>query len=70
MGIARWLAKEGRRLRHAQALGDTRNGLMLRLSARDAKRAETDAEAVLEALGQVTRPGPRVPLDQKVAKPF
>ncbi len=67
MEIAIRRAKGEGRLRHAQALEDTRNGLMLRLSARDAKRAETDAEAVLEALGQVTRPGPRVPLNQKIA---
>ena len=48
------------RLRHAQALTDLRDGLLARLSSRSAARVEADAEAVLTAMGQVTRPGPHV----------
>ncbi len=54
-------AAEGR-LRHSQTLGALREGLLARLSARDAARAEADAEAVLQALASVTRPGPKVSL--------
>ncbi len=54
-------AAEGR-LRHSQTLGALREGLLARLSARDAARAEADAEAVLSALAAVTRPGPKVRL--------
>lgn len=50
------------RLRHARALEDLRDGLLSRLSPRDATRSETDAEAVLAGLGQVMRPGPTVTL--------
>ena len=53
-------AESDGRLRHAQALSDLREGLLARLSSRNAARVETDAEAVLTAMGQVTRPGPRV----------
>lgn len=48
------------RLRHAQALADLREGLLARLPSCRAARLEADAEAVLAAMGQVTRPGPRV----------
>lgn len=48
------------RLRHARALTDIRDGLLLRVPAR--ARIEADAEAVLTAMGQVTRPGPKVRL--------
>ncbi len=58
--IAIRAAREEGRLRHARALEDTLDGLMARLPARDARRAEADAEAVLDALGHVARPGPRV----------
>lgn len=50
------------RLRHRQALEGLRDGLLARLTNRDAARAEADAEAVLSALVTVTRPGPRVSL--------
>lgn len=56
---ARGAETEGRR-RHAKALLDMREGLLARLSARNVARVEADAEAVLAAMGQVTRPGPRV----------
>lgn len=56
---ARGAEAEGR-LRHARALAELRDGLLARLPAR--ARIEADAEAVLAAMGQVTRPGPRVAL--------
>ncbi len=52
-------ARDDNRLRHARALEDLRDRLMARLPARDALRAEADAEAVLASLGHVARPGPR-----------
>jgi len=54
---ARTAAADGR-LRHAQALNDLREGLLMKNPAR--ARVEADAEAVLAAMGQVTRPGPKV----------
>jgi predicted DNA-binding transcriptional regulator YafY len=54
---ARSAEAEGR-LRHAKALADLRDGMLARVPAR--ARIEADAEAVLMAMGQVTRPGPRV----------
>ena len=45
---------------------DLRDGMLARLAPRDALRTEADAEAVLTALGQVTRPGPRVNLSPEV----
>lgn len=50
------------RLLHARALEGLRDGLLACLPARDAARAEADAEAVLAAMGHVSRPGPRVSL--------
>lgn len=64
--IATRAAEAEGRLRHAQALSDMREGLLSRLAPRDALRSESDAEAVLIALGQVTRPGPRVNLNPAV----
>ncbi len=57
--IATISARDDNRLRHARALEDMRDRLMARLPARDALRAEADAEAVLASLGHVARPGPR-----------
>ncbi|AVO38445.1 helix-turn-helix transcriptional regulator [Pukyongiella litopenaei] len=54
---ARTAETEGR-LRHARALDELRDGMLVRVPAR--ARIEADAEAVLAAMGQVTRPGPRV----------
>jgi predicted DNA-binding transcriptional regulator YafY len=54
---ARTAQTEGR-LRHARALDDLREGMLARVPAR--ARVEADAEAVLAAMGQVTRPGPQV----------
>lgn len=61
-------AQEQGRLRHARALGDIRDGLLSRLSPKEALRTEADAEAVLSALGQVARPGPRVSLRPEVTE--
>ncbi len=64
--IAARTAGEQGRLRHAQALADLRDGLLARLAPKDALRTEADVEAVLTALGQVTRPGPKVNLAPEV----
>ena len=56
--IAARTAEDEGRLRHARALDDLRDGMLARVPAR--ARVEADAEAVLTAMGQVTRPGPRV----------
>lgn len=58
---ARGARAEGR-LRHARALEETLDRSTTALEPRAARRAETDAEAVLAAIGQVTRPGPKVML--------
>lgn len=60
---ARGAEAEGR-LRHARALADLRDRLLARVPTR--ARVEADAQAVLTAMGQVTRPGPRVSLASKV----
>lgn len=64
--IAIRAAREQARLRHARALEDLRDGLLARLTPRDANRSEADAEAVLAGLGQVMRPGPTVALRPEV----
>lgn len=64
--IAARTARDENRLRHARALEDLRDGLITRLSPRDALRSEADAEAVLSALGQVARPGPKVAMKPEV----
>ncbi|GAB4275519.1 MAG: WYL domain-containing protein [Pararhodobacter sp.] len=56
--IAARAAERENRLRHARALCDLREGLLADAPGR--ARIEADAEAVLTAMGQVTRPGPRV----------
>jgi predicted DNA-binding transcriptional regulator YafY len=55
-------ARSDGRLRHAAALEDLRDALLARLTPRDALRTEADVEAVLLAMGSVTRPGPKVNL--------
>ena len=64
--IAARAARDENRLRHARALEDLRDSLITRLSPRDALRSEADAEAVLSALGQVARPGPKVAMRPEV----
>lgn len=56
--IATRAAQAEGRLRHAKALADLCEGVLARAPAR--ARIEADAEAVLAAMGQVTRPGPKV----------
>ena len=58
--IAARTAREEGRLRHARALDNLRDGMIARLPPARAARSEADAEAVLMALGQVARPGPKV----------
>jgi predicted DNA-binding transcriptional regulator YafY len=64
--IAARTARTQARIRHARALEDLRDGLLARLTPRDATRSEADAEAVLASLGQVMRPGPTVALRPEV----
>jgi predicted DNA-binding transcriptional regulator YafY len=64
--IAARAARDQARLRHARALEGVRDGLLARLTPRDASRSEADAEAVLAGLGQVMRPGPTVALRSEV----
>lgn len=52
------------RLRHARALTELREGLLSQVPSR--ARIEADAEAVLLAMGKVTRPGPRVSLSPSI----
>tara|TARA_R110002074_G_scaffold378796_1_gene556735 strand:- start:2024 stop:3007 length:984 start_codon:yes stop_codon:yes gene_type:complete len=66
--IAARAARDQARLRHARALEDLRDGLLSRLTPRDANRSEADAEAVLAGLGQVMRPGPTVALRSEVTE--
>ncbi|MGX0904759.1 putative DNA-binding transcriptional regulator YafY [Roseovarius sp. MBR-79] len=66
--IAARTARDEARLRHARALEDLRDGLLARLTPRDACRSEADAEAVLAGLGQVMRPGPTVALRPEVTE--
>lgn len=60
--IASLAARGDGRVRHAAALDDLRDELLARLTPKDALRTEADVEAVLLAMGSVTRPGPRVSL--------
>ena len=64
--IASRTARGDGRLRHAAALEGLRDGLLARLTTKDALRTEADVEAVLMAMGSVTRPGPRVNLSPAV----
>lgn len=64
--IAIRAAREENRSRHANALNDLRDGLIARLSPREAYRTEADVEAVLGALGHIMRPGPRVLLAPQI----
>lgn len=61
-------AYEQARLRHARALEDVRDRLLTRLTPRDARRSEADAEAILASLGKVMRPGPTVSLRPEITE--
>lgn len=60
-------ARQADRHRHARALARLRDTLLNRLGPAAARRAETDAEAVLSALETVARPGPRSRILPEVA---
>lgn len=64
LDIAARTAESEGRLRHAKALNDLRDGMLARVPTR--ARVEADAEAVLMAMGQVTRPGPKVSLQPEI----
>lgn len=64
--IASRAARGDGRLRHAVALEELCDGLLARLTPRDALRTEADVEAVLMAMSSVTRPGPKVNLKPAV----
>jgi predicted DNA-binding transcriptional regulator YafY len=64
LDIAARTAESEGRLRHAKALNDLRDDMLARVPAR--ARVEADAEAVLIAMGQVTRPGPKVSLQPAI----
>lgn len=54
-------------MREAGALSALRNRLLAALRPQDARRAEADAEALLEAHGMAARPGPVVEVDPALA---
>jgi predicted DNA-binding transcriptional regulator YafY len=54
--------------RQAHALASLRDRLLAALPVREARRAEADAEAMLEVHGVAARPGPIVAVDQKVSE--
>ncbi|WP_136686019.1 helix-turn-helix transcriptional regulator [Falsirhodobacter xinxiangensis] len=56
-------ARADHRTRHAEALAELRDALVANMAPRDALRAEADAEAILQTLGHVARPGPRITVD-------
>lgn len=60
-------ARAAGRSRHETALSRLRDRFLHDLPAPMARRAESDAEAMLASLGNVTRPGPRARLDAGVA---
>lgn len=59
---------EGRRP-HAEALSLVRDGLIAGMRPKDARRAEADAEAFLQSLGHVARPGPRAEIPPDLLAP-
>ncbi len=56
--IAAREARNQGRVRHTQALEMTRDMLLARLAPGQARRIESDTDAVLTSMGRVTRPGP------------
>ncbi|WP_347268605.1 WYL domain-containing protein [Paracoccus sp. (in: a-proteobacteria)] len=56
-------ARDDQRVRHAAALSEMREALILQMKPLEARRAEAEAEAMLQALGHVARPGPRITMD-------
>lgn len=60
-------AQEGDRHRHARTLTRLRDNLLQQVPGPRARSAETDAEAILQSVGRVARPGPRGRIDPAVA---
>ena len=56
-------ARGDERQRHAEALSELRDALILRMKPGEARRAEAEAEAMLQAMGHLARPGPRIVMD-------
>ena len=61
-------ARRTERSRHATTLTRLRERLLHDLPAQAARRAESDAEAMLAALGAVARPGPKSRIDRNIAE--
>ncbi|MFV1875637.1 helix-turn-helix transcriptional regulator [Nioella sp.] len=55
-------------VRHAAALSGLRDRLLAALPPTEARAAETDSEALLEAYGMAARPGPAVKTDRSIAE--
>ncbi len=55
---------------HAAALAMLRDDLLARLRPGEARRAEAEAEALLQSLGHVARPGPRADIPQGLLAPL
>jgi predicted DNA-binding transcriptional regulator YafY len=60
-------AQENDRHRHARTLIRLRETLLQQVPPRKARAAETDAEAILQSIGRVARPGPRGRINPSVA---
>lgn len=61
-------AQEGGRHRHARTLLRLRDGIVAALPVNRARAAESDAEAVLQSVASVARPGPRGRVSPAVAE--
>lgn len=55
---------------HAAALSLLRDDLLSRLRPQEARRAEAEAEALLQSLGHVARPGPRADIPSGLLEPL
>lgn len=55
---------------HAEALVALRDELLARLQPQQARRAEAEAEALLQSLGHVARPGPRTEIPPGLLAPL
>ncbi len=58
------------RLPHAETLSMLRDELVGRMRPNEARRAEADAEALLQAMGHVARPGPRAVISPDLLAPI
>lgn len=55
---------------HAAALALMRDDLLARLQPKEARRAEAEAEALLQSLGHVARPGPHAEIPSGLLEPL